>query len=43
MFVTIYLDLESEPAGAKARVDSVRFIAGDESPAYRPNEFFSKL
>jgi hypothetical protein len=34
---------EKHASGAEARVDFVRFNAGDESPAYRPDEFFSKL
>jgi hypothetical protein len=31
------------PQGLLARDDFARFNAGDESPAYRPNEHFSKL
>jgi hypothetical protein len=30
-------------SGAKARVYSIDHFAGDESPAYRPNVFFTKL
>jgi hypothetical protein len=34
---------EKQASVAKAHFDFVRINAGDESPAYRPDEFFNKL
>jgi hypothetical protein len=34
---------QKHTSAAKARVDFASLYTGDESPAYRPNDFFSKL
>jgi hypothetical protein len=36
-------ELKKHTSGAEARVDSTGHYAGDESPAYRPNEFFRSM